>query len=633
MSQSKRRRAHGLWNSPLKAEELADELRFSDVLWGSDGRSLVWREERSDRGVLVYQSADRDLVRDLTKVLSVQARVGYGGGDFTVSHGCAYFVAEGRIFRQDLGGHQAQPITPQWGQCSSPCVSPNGKYVIYVHSSETVDLLALVDSEGMSWPARLSQGHDFYMQPCWHPDSTLIAWIAWDHPNMPWDGCALYLGQLSPGQRLPILASEKILAGDVRGNTAFFQPCFSPDGSYLSYISNESGWSNLCLLELNSGRTETPVVEEGEHGSPAWLQGLRTHAWAPDSQAIYFLRLKDGFTSLMRLDLQGRKVEKILGEVEQYTELRQISCSPRKEEVTLIASSPRIPPRIISVSRRGGLRLYRPSTTKKPDPLYLSLPASIRCRPATTAALDYCYGLLYLPTNPEFQADGLPPVIIRIHGGPTSQYTAGYHPETHFFSSRGFAVLELNYRGSSGYGKNYVDALKGNWGVLDVEDTRAAADYLVSRGVAHPKKLILMGGSAGGYTLLMSLITYPGFFRAGICRYGVSNLVTLAEDTHKFEQHYLNSLVGPLPEQQKLYQQRSPVFSAHKIQDPLAIFQGEDDRVVPQTQSKEIVQSLSERGVPHLYRVYPGEGHGWRKKETIRDYYKTVESFLKEQVL
>ena len=201
-----------------------------------------------------------------------------------------------------------------------------------------------------------------------------------------------------------------------------------------------------------------------------------------------------------------------------------------------------------------------------------------------------------------------------------------------FSSAGGFAVLELNYRGSWGYGKAYVNALKGTWGVIDVEDTRSAAEYLVSQDLAHRKQLILMGGSAGGYTVLMSLIAYPGFFRAGICRYGVSNLFTLAADTHKFEEHYLDSLVGTLPQDEKLYRERSPVFSAHKIRDPLAIFQGEEDQVVPRAQSDEIVQSLAERKVSHLYRTYAGEGHGWRKSETIQDYYESLEQFLSEHV-
>jgi dipeptidyl aminopeptidase/acylaminoacyl peptidase len=178
-----------------------------------------------------------------------------------------------------------------------------------------------------------------------------------------------------------------------------------------------------------------------------------------------------------------------------------------------------------------------------------------------------------------------------------------------------------------------MDALRETWGVLDVQDTRQAAEHLVSEGLADKKRLLVMGGSAGGYTVLLSLITHPGFFRAGVCRYGVSNLFTLAADTHKFEKHYLDFLVGTFPQDEKRYRDRSPVFLADRIQDPLAIFQGEEDKVVPRDQSDEIVESLVRRGIPHLYRTYEGEGHGWRKSETIQDYYETLEQFLSEFVL
>lgn len=263
---------------------------------------------------------------------------------------------------------------------------------------------------------------------------------------------------------------------------------------------------------------------------------------------------------------------------------------------------------------------------------HLSRPRSLSWSVKTDSPVTRCYGLYYPPTHPESENSGPPPTLIKIHGGPTAHFASDYRPDTQFFASRGLAVLELNYRGSSGYGKTYMDALQGTWGVSDVEDTRQAAEYLISEGLADPERLILLGGSAGGYTVLLSLITHPRFFRAGICLYGVSNLFTLVSDTHKFEKHYTDFLVGTLPQDEEKYRERSPIFLADRIQDPLAIFQGEEDKVVPQEQLDEIVESLVQRGVPHLYRVYEGEGHGWRKSETIQDYYETVEQFLSEFV-
>ncbi|MCZ6770022.1 MAG: prolyl oligopeptidase family serine peptidase, partial [Acidobacteria bacterium] len=472
----------------------------------------------------------------------------------------------------------------------------------------------------------------FYMQPCWHPQGNRIAWVAWNHPKMPWDSSALYLGEISSEQGLPVLTSQEIVAGELAGDNAIFQPAFSPDGRHLSYASNESGWFNVYLLDLTSGKKELVVGKEAEYGAPAWIQGLRRHAWTADGKALYLLRSKEGFTSLVRFDLETGTLQEMKGDTRQYRSLSQIALSPQEESIALIASSSTVPSRIISVSPAGQVQTHQRSSSKKLSESYLSHPQSLSWSVDTDSSVTCCYGLYYPPSHPEFENSGPPATIIKIHGGPTSQFAADYHADTQFFTSRGFAVLELNYRGSWGYGKAYVDALKGTWGVIDVEDTRSAADYLVSKDLAHRKQLILMGGSAGGFTVLLSLIAYPGFFRAGICRYGVSNLFTMTADTHKFEEHYLDSLVGTLPQDEKLYRERSPVFSAHKIRDPLAIFQGEDDQVVPRAQSDEIVQSLAERGVPHLYRTYEGEGHGWRKSETIQDYYESLEQFLSEHL-
>jgi len=633
MSQSRQEKPSGLCTSPLQAADLAAELRFSDVLWDSHEKTLVWREERSDQGVLVCQSPQDSSPRDLTGALSVRAKVGYGGGDFTVSHGSVYFVAGGRLHQQLLSGGEAKAITPEGGECSAPSVSPDGKKLIYVHSAEGTDVLALADTQGENQPVRLNEGHDFYMHPCWHPQGNRIAWVAWDHPSMPWDSSALYLGELDGEKGTLRLTSQKIVAGELAGSTGIFQPTFSPDGRHISYLSNENGWFNVYWLDLGSGKKELLVGEEAEYGGPAWIQGLRTQAWTADGKALYLLRAKDGFTSLVRFDLQRRELQQIQGELQQYTSLSQIAVSPQEERIALIASSSTLAPCITSVSPEGEVRVHQRSRSKNLSEDYLSRPQSLGWRVKTDSPVNCCYGLYYPPSHPEFENNCPPPTILKIHGGPTSQYAAVYSPDTQFFISRGLAVLELNYRGSSGYGKAYMDALKGSWGVIDVEDTRWAAEYLVSEGLADQRQLILMGGSAGGYTVLLSLITYPGFFKAGICRYGVSNLFSLAADTHKFEKHYLDFLVGTLPREEKRYRERSPVFSADRIQDPLAIFQGEEDRVVPRNQSDEIVESLVQRGVPHLYRTYEGEGHGWRKSETIQDYYESLEQFLSEFVL
>ncbi len=570
-----------------------------------------------------------------------------GGGDFTLSSGFAFFAAGDRLYRCRLEGGEPIAFTPAWGQPSSPAVSPDGSQVIYVHSADGEDLVAMADTEGKHWPQKVASGCDFYMQPAWHPSGTRLAWICWNHPNMPWDGTALYLADLSLQGTVPTLESAAAIAGDPSGETAVFQPAFSPDGRYLSYLSNQTGWSNLYLFDLASQSSEPAIQRKAEYGIPAWVQGLRTHVWAPDSKAIYLICHQDAFASLEHFDLRNRKLTTITGELKQYTALRQIAISPDGDQIALIASSSTQPESVIRVSPDDGkVVVVKESAPRNYDSGYLSTPRPLSWAMAQTplpvdsgtgrcSSPDQgdCHGLYYAPRNLDFHGSGLPPAVIKIHGGPTSQFLAEFSYDTQFLTSRGYAVLELNYRGSAGYGRSYAEALKYQWGIADVEDARFAADYLIENRLADPGRLVVMGGSAGGYTVLLCLIRHPGFFKIGVCLYGVSDLLALAQQTHKFEAHYLDSLVGTLPENEARYRERSPVFAADRIQDPLALFQGEEDQVVPLSQSDQIAASLSGRGVPLLYERYPGEGHGWRQAQTIEAYYRSLESFLRTYVV
>lgn len=614
-------RPYGLWESSITPGMVARGLRLTDVQWDSDGQTLAWVEGRSGQNILVVQEQD-DAPRDLLDEHSARGSVGYGGGDFAIAHHVVYFAEKGRLYRQPLRAGSPEPITPQFGDLASPTVSPDGRWVLFVHSYERVDVLAVVDTEGTLWPQRLATGADFYMQPVWHPDSNYMAWVEWDHPNMPWDGTRLFLARVE-GEPPRAVERTLIAGGD---EVPVFQPTFSPDGRFLSYIVTEGEWDSLVMYDLKSG--ERRILLEGMVlGAPAWVQGLRTHGWRADSRAVYVRRNDRGFGSLLRVDVESGKVETVnLG---PYTWLDQVTPAPVGDRLAFIASSPRVPARVVSWEE-GRLRVRRRSTSEVIPREDLAEP-----RPIQWSAPDgtTVHGLYYPPTSARFVGRGLPPAIINVHGGPTSQRVANFNTDAQFFTSRGWAVVEVNYRGSTGYGKSYTQALRGHWGEYDVEDAVGAARALVEQGLADPGKLVIKGGSAGGYTVLNTLIHHPGVFKAGICLFGVSNLFTLAADTHKFEERYLDSLVGPLPEAAARYREWSPVFHADRIQDPIAVFQGKEDKVVPPDQAESIVASLRARNVPHIYRLYEGEGHGWRNAETIEAYYKDVLAFLREHVL
>ncbi len=622
-------RQYGLWDSPVTPASIAHGLRLSDVSWDDETGALIWLEWRSDQGVLVELPPDGEAIRDLTSDLSVRARVGYGGGDFTAGNGHVYFVEaeSARIFKKPIGFGTAPPITPAFGASASPTLSPNGEWLLFVRSYERKDSIDIVDADGKKLPQKLVSGEDFYMQPRWHPDSKKIAWIAWNHPQMPWDGTWLRIGTLKfPDGGLPVIGSVETVAGDE--HTSIFQPEFSPDGRYLAYVSDESGWWQIYLYDLSTGEVRQVTHREAEHGMPAWIQGMRTYAFSADSGSIYYTENVAGFVELWRYDLATGESRRI--DLEGYTSLGQPAVSPKTGALALLSSGASIPPRVIVYEEGRGVRVVRRSTTESLPPEDISEPEAI-----TWKGMDggLVHGLYFAPRNSRFEGKGKPPLIVHVHGGPTSQATAAFNTTAQFFTSRGYAFLEVNYRGSTGYGREYRDALKGNWGIYDVQDSVAGAKHLVSEGLVDGERLVIMGGSAGGFTVLKALEDYPGFFKAGICLFGVSNHFTLAAETHKFEERYLDSLLGPLPEASKIYRERSPIFFANRIKDPIAIFQGEIDQVVPKDQSDTIVESLRRRGVPHEYHVYPGEGHGWRKKETIEKFFTSVERFLRQYVI
>lgn len=622
-------RMFGLWESPITAGSLAGNLRLGEPCWDTDGWTLGWVEGRGDRGVIVVQD-DGSGPRDLTSDISVRAFVGYGGGDFTLSHGCAYFVgqADQRIYRQPIHGGRARPITPAFGAASTPVVSPDGQWVAYVHTYEDVDCIAIVDSEGARWPARFGEGRDFYMQPAWNAAGSRLAWVEWDYPNMPWDGTELRCADVVIENGRPREGGSRVVAGGTE--TAIFQPVFGP-GDSIYYVSDETGWGHIYRCDLVSGETRQLTTGAFEYGMPAWAQGMRTMAVDPRGR-VHAIRREAGRETLVSVDTHG-SVEERTGD--DYTSIASPALYPPVTEVPLahvaiVASSSVTPPRVVVIEDDDCETVRRFASSEEAAVAALSTAQRVSW-PSFDG--EDAHGLYYPPASERFEGTGAPPLIVLVHGGPTSQVTMGWNAQAQYFATRGYAVLLPNYRGSTGYGREYMLKLRGEWGVYDVKDAKSGAEWLAERGMADRSRLVIMGGSAGGFTVLQSLVEEPGFYKAAICMYGVANQFTLASDTHKFEQRYLDQMLGPLPEAAAKYRARSPIFHADKIRDAIAVFQGDIDRVVPREQSDSIVASLRARGVPHEYHVYEGEGHGWRKAETIAAFYTSVERFLKERVL
>lgn len=693
MTTSRASRAYGLWSSPIGADVILGGARLGDVAWDADSGQLVWSESSEGHGVLFAAdpNGSGDAPRQLTTGLNVRGRLGYGGGEFTVAGGHVYFAAdEGRLYRQSLSVNDSTPITPAFGAAAAPVVHPGGSLVAYVHSVDDIDRIALVDSAGKSWPHILAQGHDFYMHPAWHPSGTMFAYVTWDFPDMPWDRSQLHIARFDESAPSgPSLYDSRIVAGSSatagpddadRDDLSVMQPTFSPDGRLLVYISDATGFWQLYAYDVQADEHIQLTDAPFEHGVPAWVHGQRTYAFAPDGRSIFYIRNEKGYHRLLRCTLYDDagdvhpRSEEVHGDFSEYGVMTQIAIAPSGvvtdvpsatsstddtsasrassspfAGVAFIGEGPNVPARIVVATVDAGatdgpaaaatadeaplaprVHVIRRSQAENFVPGILSRP-----EPITWQATDGTpvHGLYYPPTNPHFDGDGAPPAVISIHGGPTAQSLPEFNGKAQFFTSRGYAYVEPNYRGSTGFGRAYRNMLHGNWGVADVEDALDSAQWLVDNGHADSNRLIIMGGSAGGYTALRALIERPGFFKAAINMYGVADLFGLAMDTHKFERHYTDRLVGPLPEAAPLYRDRSPVFHAHLINDPVAVFQGTADNVVPKSQSDAIVAALQRSGTPCEYHVYEGAGHGWRQPETVEAVYDAIDKFLQRYVI
>lgn len=616
----KENKPFGLWPSPISPELIGSGIRLDDVLFSPDGNYLVWLQ--SQNGVpSIYIQQGTEAPTQISSGFKPRGGISYGGGEIGLSESGVFFSeANGRIYSKKFKSGLPKPVTPEFGATASPTPSPDGEYLLFLHHYEGKDVLAGTKADGSTWPKILAQGADFYFQPTWHPGGKKIAWMEWDHPNMPWDGSRLILADFD-SENLVLTNQRQIDGSQV---IAVSQPVFSPNGRYLAWLANRTEFDEIVVMDLESG-TQERLLEGQVLLPPAWVPGQHNLVWLPDSEHLAVIITKDGLQKLVEISLNG---ELSTLQTSAYSVLRQLSCSP-SGELACIAEAPDAPP-VILVGDGQSWRIAARSDAQIFSSEELAPAQAVSWK--SSDGVDI-HGYYYAPTNPRFCAAGAPPMLVHIHGGPTSQELPGYRLGFQFYTSRGYAVLVPNYRGSTGYGRSYRDALKGQWGYIDTLDAVEGAKAMADRGLADPDKLVIIGGSAGGYAVLNALVQYPGFFKAGICSYGVSNLFLLDMDTHKFEAHYTSSLVGSLPDAAQKYHAWSPVFNADKIRDALAVFQGADDKVVPPNQSEAIVEKLRANRVPHIYKLYQGEGHGFRKAENVSDYYRSIELFLLQHVI
>jgi len=611
---------YGLWKSPISEQAVAQRGRINTLKWGSNNR-LYFSGNQGGNSFLYEYRCDSGLKR-LNGDLPVGGNIGYGGGDFDVQNERVIFRAGKRgLYLQNLNKPTLKLLTNDRYMTASPVISPDGRFVAYVSGDGTDDQIALLRLDERSWPFLWIHGADFYMQPAWSPRGNYFTWVEWNHPDMPWDGSKVMIGKVDPENGT--ISEITHIAGKMPFPAS--QPKFSPDGKMLSYIRSNGEWEDLILRNLESG--EEKILVHGDHFAltiPAFAQGVQTYDWFPDSRQLAFLQIFGTRSKICIVSVESGEI-RILNS-QQYSSFDTISVSPETGMIAAVADSPLQPTQIILINENEIKTVFRISDDLINEE-YISKPREISWEAPDGTPV---YGIFYPPTNPDAHWVGLPPAFVHIHGGPTGKADLRFNPEIQFFTSRGFGYLEVNYRGSCGYGTSYLQSLYGNWGVYDVEDAILGADCLSALRLADRNRLLIIGGSAGGFTVLNTLIQYPDSFKAAACLYGVTDLFGLAINTHKLELHYTDSLVGPLPEAAPVYEKRSPIRHVEKIKTPLAIFQGDADPVVIPSQSNELAARLK---CPHVYRLYKEEGHGFRRPETITDYLSTLYSFATQYLL
>ena len=615
----------GSWVSTIRIDHVVDD----DTWLGEpmiDGSDTYWLEDRPAEGgrIVLVRCDVNGTIAELTPApFNVRTRVHeYGGGSYVVAGGIVVFsnFIDGRLYRLDPGAETAVPITPEgpWRYADLRPDSARRRFLAiredHSGEGEAVAAIVAVPLDGAEAPTVLMTGPDFLAAPRLSPDGRRLAWLEWDHPDMPWDASRL---RVAAFQSDGSLGTPDLVAGGPDESIA--QPEWSAEG-VIHFVSDRTGWWNLYRL-LDGPTLHALAPMKAEFADPAWVFGRTSYAFTPDGSIAAVARY-DGRDHLVHV-----RPDDFVAEVETpYTEFEGlVAGSPG---IVTIAGGPaeptvvaRFDPATLAVAG-----IWRRSSGVALDREAISTPETIAF-PSTDGRT--AHAVYYRARNPRFAApEGeLPPLVVLSHGGPTSNASTSLDLTKQLLTSRGIAVVDVDYGGSTGYGRTYRRALDGAWGIVDVDDCVAAANFLVARGDADPERLAIAGGSAGGYTTLAAL-AFRDVFAAGISLFGVGDLEALAKDTHKFESRYEEGLVGPYPEAAAIYRQRSPVHFLDRISCPVLVMQGLDDKVVPPAQAEGIVEALASNGIPHAYLAFEGEGHGFRGAAAIRRSLEAYLSFL-----
>ena len=611
--------------SIVTAAMIARSRTVAEPRWSPGGGLIGWIDGFDGRYDLVIARSDGAAPPVVVSAdVALTPVGGYGGGawGWVSEDEVVLAAADGRlvVIRADGGG--IVRVLSRDGTAGAPAVSPDGALAAFILERGDACDVAVVPLDGSAWPARASRA-DFAWDPAWSPDGRRLAWHEWDLPAMPWEASRVAVAGVHADGRVD---AARVVAGAAPARVGLGQPRFSPEGARLAYVTDADGPTRIMVARADGSRPIALRTEAYEHAPPSWSPGLRTFAWSPDGGAVAYARNERGFGRLVRASRRGTATTELGKGFHQG-----IDWSPHG--IAAVRSGALTPPQVVVVDPQSGARR---SLARGPvggfEACGLVEPAAVRWRSGGATV----HGLLYRPERGR-RAGGRrnapPPMLVLIHGGPTDQARADWNPRVAYWVSRGWAVLAANYRGSSGYGRAYREALDGKWGIHDVSDVAAGVRHAGREGWCDPSRVAVMGGSAGGYTVLLLCERHGDLIAAGVSLFGVADLLQLAATTHRFESRYLDSLVGELPRHARRYRERSPLTHASSISVPLLVLQGRDDKVVPVDQADAMVAAIRNAGGEVDYQVYDGEGHGFRRLTNVVDEYERTERFLAQHVL
>lgn len=608
---------YGSWSSPITADlVVTGTVRLKTPVY--DKENIYYSEMRpneSGRNVIVKILPNGEMLDIVPTPFNARTRVHeYGGGEFLVVDGVVYFsnFSDQKIYKIDTNTQDLLPkpiTTAESFYYADACFDKNHNRLICIredHTSsdqEAINSIVAIDIQGENNGKVLVSGNDFYSSPKISPDGTKLAWLTWHHPNMPWDSTELWVAEFDLDG---LIKSPQLVAGGK--NISIFQPEWSNDGT-LYFISDQNGWSNL--YNWQQGQITNVYEKNSDFGLPQWVFGMRTYDFASDKKIICSYTEK-GVWYLAKLDTSTKTLKTL--DI-AYTEVSDLRVY--KGKAFFVGGSPTRLREIVELDLSTcETKSLRRTSELTLDTGYLSVPETIEF-PTENGLTAHAF--YYPPKNADYQAHSneCPPLLVKSHGGPTAATSSVLSLTIQYWTSRGFAVLDVNYGGSTGYGRAYRERLNNSWGIVDIDDCVNGAKYLVSQNKADVQRLAIDGGSAGGYTTLC-VLTFRDYFQAGASYYGVSDLNALAQDTHKFESRYLDNLIGPYPERKDLYDERSPINHVEQLSCPVILFQGLEDKVVPPNQAEKMLTALLEKKIPVAYVPFEGEQHGFRRAENIK---------------